>query len=137
MVVISLSNSLFRGSILNPKIYVITIGVVCGNRYSEFGFEWGLPSSRSSPDLSNPRKITTIGAQRAGQSSGKEAPRATTRSRPNVKSSGHRIEQYPPSGSSSPDLKNSVKNGLELAPAASPMPTCQAHAYDDQPDPEF
>jgi hypothetical protein len=120
MVVISLSNSLFRGSILNPKIYVITIGVVCGNRYSEFGFEWGLPSSRSSPDLSNPRKITTIGARtrrhapvRAPVRKLHAPPRAAVPTVSETHSSGHRIEQWiPPSGSSSPDLKNSVKNGL-------------------------
>jgi hypothetical protein len=39
----------------------VTIGAVCGNRYSEFRFEWGLPLDRASHDLSNPRKITIIG----------------------------------------------------------------------------
>uniref|UniRef100_A0A2N9H5G9 Uncharacterized protein n=1 Tax=Fagus sylvatica TaxID=28930 RepID=A0A2N9H5G9_FAGSY len=97
-----------------------TIGAVCGNRYSEFGLEWGLPSSRSSPDLSNPRKITTIGARtrrhapvRAPARKLHAPPRAAVPTVSKTHSSGHRIEQWiPPSGSSSPDLKNGVKNGL-------------------------
>jgi hypothetical protein len=58
----SCRSSLLRGSVCNPKFCVVTIGTVCGNRYNEFRFEWGLPLSRSSLDLSNPRKIIIIGA---------------------------------------------------------------------------
>jgi hypothetical protein len=142
----SLSNSLLKGSKSIPKIYVITIGAVCGDRYSKFGFEWGLPSSRSSPDLSNPRKITTIGGHapiRAPARKLHAPPRAAVPTVSETHSSGHRIEQWiPSSGSSSPDLKNGVKNSLigaatrryvpVEAPAASPHPAranaCQAHA---------
>ena len=147
IVVFSLSNSLLRGSKSIPKIYVITIGAVCGNRYSEFGFEWGLPSSRSSPDLSNPRNITTIGAHtrchspvRAPARKLHAPPRAAVLTVSETYSSGHRIEQWiPPSRSSSPDLKNGVKNGLIGAamrrwklrrppPHLARANACQAHA---------
>jgi hypothetical protein len=105
---------------LNPKICVVTIGVVRGNRYSEFRFEWGLPLDRSSPNLSNPRKIIIIGGCTRRHAPVKapvrklHAPlRAAVPTVSETHSSRHRIEQWtPPSGSSSPDLKNGVKNGL-------------------------
>ena len=105
---------------MNSKIFVITIGAVCGDRYSKFGSEWGLPLSRLSPDLSNPRKITTIGARtrrhapvRATARKLQAPPCAAVPKVSETHSFRHRIEQWiPPSGSSSPDLKNGVKNGL-------------------------
>jgi hypothetical protein len=101
----------------------------------------------------NPRKITTIGARtrrhapvRAPARKLHAPPRAAVPTVSKTHSSGHRIEQWiPPSGSSSPDLKNGVKNGLigaatrrhapVEAPAVSPRQhvpacanACQAHA---------
>ena len=110
-------------SLRYPSFFDFTIGAICGNRYSEFRFEWGLPLDRASHDLSNPGKITIIGDCTRRHALVKvlakklhAPPRAAVPTVSKTHPFRHRIEQLtPPSGSSSSDLKNGMKNSLTEA----------------------